>query len=112
MDWPATISDNMLKVTRLESAKLPYSVFISKILIHFGVNCIGESSESYNKTSLISKSALHMMQMQHTPEGWVFKNEAANNEGEAKPFDAIPYRSRSEFERIVLRELRALRMMS
>ncbi|WVY89820.1 hypothetical protein V8G54_035334 [Vigna mungo] len=29
-DWAAAIFENMLKVTRLESASLPYSVFISK----------------------------------------------------------------------------------
>ncbi|KOM54826.1 hypothetical protein LR48_Vigan10g071800 [Vigna angularis] len=42
VDWPAAISENMLKVTRLESTKLPYCVFISKILVHFGINCIDE----------------------------------------------------------------------
>ncbi|WVY95498.1 hypothetical protein V8G54_034586 [Vigna mungo] len=89
----------MLKVTRLKSAKLPYCVFISKILIHFGVDCIGESSESYNRTNMISQSALHMMQMQHTPEGWVFKSEAADVEGEAEQSFAIPYRAQFEFER-------------
>lgn len=63
VDWPAAVTDNMLKVIRLESAKFPYCVFISKILVNFGVDCIGESSESYNRTSLIDKSTLHMMQM-------------------------------------------------
>lgn len=61
VDWPTSILDNMLKVTRLEFAKLPYCVFISKILIHYGVDFIGESSESYNRTSMINQSALHMM---------------------------------------------------
>lgn len=82
VDWLATIFDNMLKVTRLEFAKLPYCVFISKILIHFGVDCIGESSESYNRTRMINQSVLHMMQMQETPNGWVFKNEAAEDDNE------------------------------
>ncbi|KOM47885.1 hypothetical protein LR48_Vigan07g158900 [Vigna angularis] len=45
VNWPATISDNMLKVTRLESAMLPYCVFISKILIHFGVDFVDKSKE-------------------------------------------------------------------
>lgn len=66
VDWPAAISNNMLKVTRLEYAKLPYFVFIPKILIHFGVDCIGESNESYNRTNMINHEALHMMKMQHT----------------------------------------------
>ncbi|KOM48322.1 hypothetical protein LR48_Vigan07g202600 [Vigna angularis] len=69
VDWPVAISNNMLKVTRLESAKLPYCVFISKILVHFGINCIDESNVSYSRASLINKAALHMMGLQHTFEG-------------------------------------------
>ncbi|WVZ17332.1 hypothetical protein V8G54_010314 [Vigna mungo] len=106
VDCLVAILDNMLKVTRLELAKLPYCVFISKILIHFGVDYIGESSESYNKTSMISQSALHMMQMQYTPEGWVFKSEVVDVEGETEQSSTIPYRARSEFKRTMLRETR------
>lgn len=60
-DWPAAISENMLKVTRLESAMLPYYVFISKVLIQFGVECVSESYESYGKSNVIDKSALNHM---------------------------------------------------
>ncbi|WVZ03628.1 hypothetical protein V8G54_024434 [Vigna mungo] len=77
-----------------------------QILIHFGLYYIGESSESYNRTSMISQSALHMMQMQHTPEGWVFKSDVAVVEGEARQSSDIPYRAGSEFERTLLRETR------
>ncbi|KOM57631.1 hypothetical protein LR48_Vigan11g066400 [Vigna angularis] len=84
VNWPATILDNMLKVTRLESAMLPYCVFISKILVHFGVDCVDESSETYNRNNLINKSALHKMGMQHTPKGWVFKVEATKEDEEAE----------------------------
>ncbi|BAT96027.1 hypothetical protein LR48_Vigan02g075100 [Vigna angularis] len=66
-DWPATISENMLKVTRLESEMLPYCVFISRILIHFGVECVSESYESYGKSNVIEKSTLHHMGLQHGP---------------------------------------------
>ncbi|KOM58046.1 hypothetical protein LR48_Vigan11g107900 [Vigna angularis] len=84
VDWPAAISDNMLKVTRLESAKLSYCVFISKILVYFGVNCIDESSVSYSRTSLVNKAALHMTGLQHTSEGWQFKSEVAKDEDDAE----------------------------
>ncbi|KOM48156.1 hypothetical protein LR48_Vigan07g186000 [Vigna angularis] len=110
VDWPAAISENMLKVTRLESAKLPYCVFISKILVLFGVNCIDESSVSYNRTSLIIKAVLHMMGLQHTFEGWQFKSEIVEDENDIEQ-SSTPYRARSEFERIVLREIKALKIM-
>ncbi|KOM29399.1 hypothetical protein LR48_Vigan661s003600 [Vigna angularis] len=111
VDWLAAISDNMLKVTRLESVKLSYCVFISKILIHFGVDYIGESSESYNRTSLINKDALHKIRMQHTPEGWRFKDEITEEGDEAGQSSSIPYRARSEFERTLLREINPFKIM-
>ncbi|KOM48100.1 hypothetical protein LR48_Vigan07g180400 [Vigna angularis] len=101
----------MMKVTRLESAKLPYFMFISKILVHFGVDYIGESSESYSRTSMINKSSLHKMGMQHTPDGWQFKNEVAEEDQEVGQSSSIPYRARSEFERTLLREIRSLKIM-
>ncbi|WVZ17410.1 hypothetical protein V8G54_010392 [Vigna mungo] len=45
MHKPAVVSHNMLKVKRLESTMLPYCVFISKILIHFEVDCVSESKD-------------------------------------------------------------------
>ncbi|KOM51876.1 hypothetical protein LR48_Vigan09g053500 [Vigna angularis] len=101
----------MLKVTRLESAMLPYCVFISKILIHFGVDCVDESSETYNRNNLIYKSALHKMGMQHTPEGWVFKVEATKEDEEVEGSSSIPYRTKWEFERTILREMKSLKIM-
>ncbi|KOM52140.1 hypothetical protein LR48_Vigan09g079900 [Vigna angularis] len=101
----------MLKVTRLESAKLSYYGFISKILIHFGVECIDESSESYNRTSLINKAALHKMGMQHTPEGWRFTDEVTKDDDEAGQSSSITYKARSEFERTLLREIKSLKIM-
>ncbi|WVY92730.1 hypothetical protein V8G54_031818 [Vigna mungo] len=101
----------MLKVARLESAKLPYYVFISKILVHFGVNCIGESSESYSRISMINKSTLHKMGMQHTPDGWQFKNEVAEEDEKARQSSSIPYRAHSEFERNLLREIISLKII-
>lgn len=80
MDWPTTIFDNMLKVTRPESTMLPYCVFISKILRHFGVDCVSESSESYVKNNMIGKFALHKMGLLHTPKGWQFKSEQAEED--------------------------------
>lgn len=41
----------------------------------------------------------------------MFKNEAGNIEDETELTEAFPYRARSEFQRIVLRELKALRKM-
>ncbi|KOM29722.1 hypothetical protein LR48_Vigan748s000200 [Vigna angularis] len=110
VDWPAAISDNMLKVTRLESAKLSYCVFISKILVHFGVNCVDESSVCYSRTSLVNKVALHMMDLQHTSEGWQFKSEVAEDEDDVEQ-PSILYRARSEFERKIMREIKAPKVM-
>ncbi|KOM43326.1 hypothetical protein LR48_Vigan05g093000 [Vigna angularis] len=87
VNWPAAISDNMLKVTRLESAKLSYCVFISKILIHFGVDYIDES------------------------KGWRFMDEVTEDGDEVGQSSSIPYRARSKFERTLLREIKSLKIM-
>ncbi|KOM26326.1 hypothetical protein LR48_Vigan252s003800 [Vigna angularis] len=81
-----------------------------EILVHFGINCIDESSVSYNHTSLINKVALHMMGLQQTYEGWHFKSEVPEDEDDTKQ-SSIPYRARSEFERTVLREIKAIKIM-
>ncbi|XP_047161390.1 uncharacterized protein LOC124831443, partial [Vigna umbellata] len=100
-DWPAAISENMLKVTRLESTMLPYRVFISKVMIHFGVECVNESSESYGRTNMIDKSTLHRMGLQDGPNGWQFKDELADEDEDAAGSSSVPYRSRSEFEKFI-----------
>ncbi|KOM49360.1 hypothetical protein LR48_Vigan08g018700 [Vigna angularis] len=109
VDWPAAISENMLKVTRLESAMLPYCVFISRVLIHFGVECVNESNESYGRSNMIEKSALHHMGLHHGLNAWLFKDEYADEEEEATRSSSIPYRPRSEFEKFIVREMRPLK---
>lgn len=91
-DWLVVVSENMLKVTRLESTNLPYCVFISKVLIHFGVKCVNESCESYGKSNLIDKTALHRMGLQHGLEGWLLKDEYADEGEEAARSSSAPFR--------------------
>ncbi|KOM41079.1 hypothetical protein LR48_Vigan04g127700 [Vigna angularis] len=78
---------------------------IKEILIHF------ESSESYNRTSLINKATLHKMGMQHTPEGLRFKDKVTKDGDEAGQSSSIPYMAHSEFERTLLREIKSLKIM-
>ncbi|WVZ22589.1 hypothetical protein V8G54_001133 [Vigna mungo] len=73
---------------------LSYCVFISKVLIHFGVGCISESSESYNKAN-----------------GWQFKSEYVEEDEEVGESSSIPYRARLKFEGTLLREIRSLKIM-
>ncbi|KOM25059.1 hypothetical protein LR48_Vigan46s002100 [Vigna angularis] len=89
----------MLKVTRLESASLPYAVFMSKVLPHFQVNYIEESCETYNKRKIIDKSALHHMNLQHVPNGWIFKDENLDEEKVPTESSSASSRPKSEFEK-------------
>ncbi|KOM55437.1 hypothetical protein LR48_Vigan10g132900 [Vigna angularis] len=102
----------MLKVTRLESASLPYCVlFISKVVIHFVVECVKESSESYRKSYMIDKSALHHMGLQHGPNKWLLKDEYVGEEEEAAGLSSTPYRPRSEFEKYMVRQMHSLNIL-
>lgn len=107
-DWAASVYENMLKVTRLESAGLRYCVFISKVLIHFGVECVNESCESYGKSNMIDKSALHHMGLQHDQDGLLFKDEYVGEEEEVVGSSSAPYRPCLEFEKHMVRQMHSL----
>ncbi|WVZ22099.1 hypothetical protein V8G54_000643, partial [Vigna mungo] len=100
-----------VKVTRLESASLPYCLFISKVLIYFGVECVNESSESYGRSNVIDKSALHHMGLQHGLDGWLFKDEYAGEEEEVVGSSSAPYRPRSEFKKHMVRKMHSLTIL-
>ncbi|KOM34379.1 hypothetical protein LR48_Vigan02g052900 [Vigna angularis] len=78
------------------------------VLIHFGVNYVNETSESYGRSNMIDKSALHHMGFQHGPNGWLFKDEYVGEEEVAIGSSTTPYRPRSEFEKHVVRQLHSL----
>ncbi|WVY90119.1 hypothetical protein V8G54_035633 [Vigna mungo] len=104
-DWATSIFDNMLKVTRIKYASLPYVVFISKVLHHFNVECIDESCESYGKSNLIDKTTLHHMELQHGPNGWLFKDEYMADEEEAPSgSSSASFWPRSEFEKHMIED--------
>ncbi|WVY89456.1 hypothetical protein V8G54_034970 [Vigna mungo] len=110
-DRAVAISKNMLKTTRLESASLSYSVFISKVLLHFGVECMNESCESYGKNNLIEKIALYHMGLQHGQDGWLFKDEYAAEEEEVVGSSSTPFRPRFEFEKHMVRQMHSLTIL-
>ncbi|QCE03633.1 hypothetical protein DEO72_LG8g1658 [Vigna unguiculata] len=58
VDWSEVVSDTMQK-----AIKLPYVVFVWKVLEHYKVDFSGEASYTPNHTSFISANALHHMGM-------------------------------------------------
>ncbi|KOM36017.1 hypothetical protein LR48_Vigan02g216700 [Vigna angularis] len=101
----------MLKVTRLESASLPYAVFISKVLLHFQVNCVEESCETYNKRNIIDIIVLHHMNLRHGPDGWLFKDENQDEEEAPNGSSAASFRPKSEFEKYMVRQMHSLSIL-
>ncbi|KOM50196.1 hypothetical protein LR48_Vigan08g102300 [Vigna angularis] len=74
-NWETSISDNMIKLTRLEATSLPYVVFVFKVHHYFHIDCVEESCETYGKRNVVDKIALHHMGLRHGVEGWTFKDE-------------------------------------
>lgn len=79
--------------------------------MHFVVDCVSESSESYVRNNMIGKPALDKMGLLHTPEGWQFKSEKVKEDEEARGSSSIPHNARSEFEKALLKEIRSLKVI-
>ncbi|KOM28764.1 hypothetical protein LR48_Vigan583s001500 [Vigna angularis] len=60
---------------------------------------------------MIDKFALHRIGLQHTPDGWQFKNEYVEEDNVVAESSFIPYRPRSEFEKSLLKEIRSLKIV-
>ncbi|KOM49589.1 hypothetical protein LR48_Vigan08g041600, partial [Vigna angularis] len=110
-DWAAAILDNMIKVTRLDAASIPYAVFISKVLQHYNVDCAEETCESYGKRILVDKNALHHMGLRFDEDNWVFKDENLNEE-EVVPIGssltATSLRPKIECEKFMVKQMHSL----
>ncbi|WVZ15495.1 hypothetical protein V8G54_013061, partial [Vigna mungo] len=85
--------------------RLPYGVFIRKILEQSGVNLIGENKLTRSKENLIGKATLTCIGLKRTTLGWIFSDQfdpikgketlfASDNDQEFPP-------SYSEFEKRV-----------
>ncbi|WVZ04036.1 hypothetical protein V8G54_024842, partial [Vigna mungo] len=85
---------------------------ISKVLLHFGVECVDESSESSGRSNLIDKTALQHMRLQHGPERWLFKDEYMDDDEEATGgSSSAPFRPRSKFEKHMVRKMHSLTVL-
>ncbi|WVZ25981.1 hypothetical protein V8G54_004525 [Vigna mungo] len=85
--------------------KLPYGVFISKVLETCGVILIGENKRMCGKENVIGKATLTCIGMKRTPLGWVFRDESNSTKMEETTeeygSDQESAPSNSEFEKRV-----------
>ncbi|KOM40961.1 hypothetical protein LR48_Vigan04g115900 [Vigna angularis] len=82
---------------------LPRGINHAQVLLHFNVDCVVESCETYSKRNIIDKISLHHMSLQHGPDGWTFKDENQDAEGEAPTgSSAASFKPKSEFEKYIV----------
>ncbi|KOM31937.1 hypothetical protein LR48_Vigan01g149300 [Vigna angularis] len=79
-----------------------------KVLLHFHVNYIEESCETYNKRNIIDKTALHHMNLRHGPDGWIFKDENLDREEALAGSSTANFRPKSKFEKFMVRQMNSL----
>lgn len=60
---------------------------------------------------MIDKSVLHHIGHQHGSDGWLFKDEYADEEENVAGSSFVPYRPRSEFEKYMVREMHSLKIL-
>ena len=79
VDWTYTIRDHMMKVKRLTNFKLPYVVFISKFIEHFGVDVEGELEGSTGLLNHVSTLNMHKMRFTKIDNTWLVEGDHGAN---------------------------------
>ena len=135
VDWTYTIRDHMMKAKRPTDFKLPYVVFISKFIEHFGVDVERELEESTGLLNHVSIMNMHKMGFTKIGNTWLVEGyqgvnievgandheagTSGGNQGEDEPQPMAielynPLENTgpaySQFERMVLNQLQDLNM--
>ena len=86
VNWVSTMVEHMLKSARLPDYRLPYAIFVSKLIDHFKVDTTNERNDSIKAASEIDNSTLMKMGFYKDEDGWVFRRNAGQRaEQEAAP---------------------------
>ncbi|WVY95246.1 hypothetical protein V8G54_034334 [Vigna mungo] len=74
-NWVTIFKEHILEVGMSEGHRLPYGVFISNVLEHYGVDFTNEKKQICGRKNLIGKATLTCIGMKKTSQGWVFCDE-------------------------------------
>ena len=135
VNWTYTIRDHMMKAKRLTNLKLPYVVFISKFIEHFGVDVEEKLEESTRILNHVSTLNMHKMGFTKIGNTWLVEGDQCANievgandhetgtsggnqdEDEPQPMAIELYNPHentgpiySQFERMVLNQLQDLNL--
>lgn len=93
-NWVAVLKWHILDVWNNNWHRLPYGVFISKVLEQNGVNLSREEKFTQSKANLIGKATLTCIGLKKTTFGWCFIDEAGPTKEKETLLD---YDSNQEF---------------
>ncbi|WVY94883.1 hypothetical protein V8G54_033972 [Vigna mungo] len=74
-NWVAIFKWHILDVGTNDWHRLPYGVFISKVLEECGVNLTKENKLTCSKANIIGKATLTCIGLKRTIIGWIFSDE-------------------------------------
>lgn len=104
-NWVVVFKWHILNVGINNWHRLPYDVFISKLLEQCGVNLTRENKLTCSKENLIGKATLTCLGLKRTTLGWIFNDELDPTKGKETLLDSNSDQefppSYSEFERRV-----------
>ncbi|WVZ23474.1 hypothetical protein V8G54_002018 [Vigna mungo] len=80
-NWVVAFKEHILEVGTCGWHRLPYGVFISKVLERCDVNLTGENKQTCGKENMIGKDNLTCIGMKRTPQGWLFCDDEDSLKG-------------------------------
>lgn len=77
VDWSAIVVDKILKTRRMLDFQLPYAVFITKVMEHYGVDFTNNKLKILNSINKINDIFLHHMHLVEMDDHWYYKDDAS-----------------------------------
>ncbi|KOM26329.1 hypothetical protein LR48_Vigan252s004100 [Vigna angularis] len=88
------------------SHKLPYGVFIGKVLVLQGVDVSEEDRLLFNKSQEIGMPSLFSIGLERTVNGWFFTDEQIVGSRDRGDLDHIAFIPQTDFEKYVVDQFR------
>ncbi|KAG2394590.1 hypothetical protein LR48_Vigan10g062700 [Vigna angularis] len=109
-NWVAVLKDHMVDARVNYAQKLPYGVFISKVLVLQGVDVSKEDRLLCNKSQEIGKASLFGIGLKKTVNGWFVRDEQTLVTGFGNPptpdEDHTAFIPKTDFEKYVVDQFR------
>ncbi|KOM43419.1 hypothetical protein LR48_Vigan05g102300 [Vigna angularis] len=105
-NWVAVLKDHMIGAGDKYAHKLPYRVFISKVLVLQGVDVSEEDILLFNRSQEIGIPSMFSIGLESTMNGWFFTDEQTVGSSPTRDEDHTTFIPQTDFEKYVVDQFR------